>query len=96
MVAGRNEELRQRLEQVDVPPHHRAHVLGFTTQMDELLAAADLVVTKPGGLTSSEALARGVAMVVVNPIPGQESRNSDYLLENGAASQRSTTSPRSR
>jgi processive 1,2-diacylglycerol beta-glucosyltransferase len=53
--------------------------------MDELRAAADLVVSKPGGLTTSEALSRGAAMVVVNPIPGQESRNSDFLLENGAA-----------
>ena len=54
-------------------------------QMDELMTAADLVVSKPGGLTTSEALACGAAMVVVNPIPGQESRNSDFLLENGAA-----------
>ncbi len=59
--------------------------MGFTTDIDELMAAADLVVSKPGGLTTSEALARGAAMVIVNPIPGQESRNSDFLLENGAA-----------
>ena len=60
-------------------------VLGFTDQIDELMAVADLVVSKPGGLTTSEVLARGAAMAIVNPIPGQESRNSDYLLENGAA-----------
>ena len=60
-------------------------MLGFTTEIDELMAAADLVVSKPGGLTTSETLARGAAMVIVNPIPGQESRNSDFLLENGAA-----------
>jgi processive 1,2-diacylglycerol beta-glucosyltransferase len=53
--------------------------------MDELMCAADLVVSKPGGLTTSETLARGAAMVIVDPIPGQESRNSDFLLENGAA-----------
>ena len=85
VVAGRNEELKRQLEQVDVPGRHRAKVLGYTTEMDELMAVADLVVSKPGGLTSSEALARGAAMAIVNPIPGQESRNSDYLLENGAA-----------
>ena len=45
----------------------------------------DLVMTKPGGLTTSETLARGAAMVIVNPTPGQEDRNSDFLLENGAA-----------
>jgi processive 1,2-diacylglycerol beta-glucosyltransferase len=60
-------------------------VLGFTTEIHELMTAADLVMTKPGGLTTSEALACGAAMVVVNPIPGQESRNSDFLLENAAA-----------
>ncbi len=49
------------------------------------MAVADMVLTKPGGLTTSEVLARGAAMAIVNPIPGQESRNSDYLLENGAA-----------
>ncbi len=85
VVAGRNAELKTRLEQMAVPPRHLVHVLGFTTAMDELMAAADLVVSKPGGLTTSEALARGTPMAVVNPIPGQESRNSDFLLENGAA-----------
>jgi processive 1,2-diacylglycerol beta-glucosyltransferase len=50
-----------------------------------LMAVADIVVSKPGGLTTSEVLASGAAMAVVNPIPGQESRNSDFLLENGAA-----------
>ena len=49
------------------------------------MAVADIVVSKPGGLTTSEMLARGAVMVIVNPIPGQESRNSDFLLENGAA-----------
>ena len=53
--------------------------------MDQLMGCADIVVTKPGGLTTSEILARGLAMVIVNPIPGQEDCNSDYLLENGAA-----------
>ena len=85
VVAGRNEELKRRLEAIEVPSAHRACVQGFTTEMDQWMAAADAVVTKPGGLTTSEALARGAAIAVVNPIPGQESRNSDFLLENGAA-----------
>ncbi len=85
VVAGKNEEARARLAKVPVPSHHRAHVLGFTDAIDELFTVADLVVSKPGGLTTSEALARGVPMAIVNPIPGQESRNSDFLLEHGAA-----------
>ena len=85
VVAGKNEKVRKQLETVDVPSRHRAKVMGFTDQMDELMCAADIVVSKPGGLTTSEVLARGAAMAIINPIPGQESRNSDYLLENGAA-----------
>lgn len=84
-VAGRNEALREQLAQIQPSERHRVKVIGFTDQIDELMAVADLVVTKPGGLTTSEALARGAVMAIVNPIPGQESRNSDYLLENGAA-----------
>jgi processive 1,2-diacylglycerol beta-glucosyltransferase len=84
-VTGRNTADRKRLSAVPVPARHRVRVLGFTDRMDELLAAADLVVTKPGGLTVSEALARGTGIVILDPIPGQEERNSDYLLENGAA-----------
>jgi processive 1,2-diacylglycerol beta-glucosyltransferase len=85
VVAGRNEAVRAELQALPVPPRHRTHVLGFTDQIDELMAAADLVVSKPGGLTTSEVLARGAVLAVVNPIPGQESRNSDFLLESGAA-----------
>jgi len=84
-VAGKNESLRTKLGKVRVPERHRATVIGFTTEIDELMRAADVVMTKPGGLTTSEVLACGAAMVIVNPIPGQESRNSDYLLEHGAA-----------
>lgn len=85
VVSGRNEKLKNILEKVEVPERHRAKVLGFTTEMDELMGAADIVVSKPGGLTTSEALARGAPLAIVNPIPGQETRNSDFLLENGAA-----------
>jgi processive 1,2-diacylglycerol beta-glucosyltransferase len=85
VVTGRNEAAKAQLEDVRPPARHRTKLLGFTDQIDELMAGADLVVSKPGGLTTSETLARGAAMVIVNPIPGQESRNSDYLLENGAA-----------
>src|SRR5260370_41707052 len=53
--------------------------------MHELMAIADLIITKPGGLTSSEALAMGKPLFILNPIPGQEAANSDFLLERGAA-----------
>ena len=85
VVSGKNAKLKARLEGIAVPRKHRATVLGFTREMDELMAAASVVVSKPGGLTTSEVLARAAAMAIVNPIPGQESRNSDHLLEHGAA-----------
>ncbi|MBI1916363.1 MAG: glycosyltransferase [Planctomycetes bacterium] len=83
--AGRNEKVKEELGRVPVPPQHSVQVIGFTTEMDEWMRAADLVVSKPGGLTTSEALAAGTVMVIINPIPGQETRNSDFLLESGAA-----------
>lgn len=88
-ICGRNEELKARLDTLaeSLPADARVslNVVGFTTEMDEYMAASDLVVGKPGGLTTSEALARGLVFVVVNPIPGQEERNADHLLEEGAA-----------
>ncbi len=83
VVTGRNEELRRELAAHD--RRHPTHVLGFSTNMHELMAVADLIITKPGGLTTSEALAMGKPLFILNPIPGQEAANSDFLLEHGAA-----------
>ena len=83
VVTGRNEELRRDLAAQD--RKHPTHVLGFSSNMHELMAIADLIISKPGGLTSSEALAMGRPLFIINPIPGQEAANSDFLLERGAA-----------
>ena len=83
VVTGRNQELRRELAAQD--RKHPTQVLGFVTNMHELMAVADLLITKPGGLTSSEALAMGKPLFILNPIPGQEAANSDFLLEHGAA-----------
>jgi processive 1,2-diacylglycerol beta-glucosyltransferase len=83
VVTGRNEELRRELAAKD--RKHPTHVLGFASNMHELMAIADLIITKPGGLTSSEALAMSKPLIILNPIPGQEAANSDFLLERGAA-----------
>jgi processive 1,2-diacylglycerol beta-glucosyltransferase len=88
-IAGRNEELRARLDSLVKTNKIRSKVdvkiVGYTTEMDEYMSASDLILGKPGGLTTSEALAKGLIMVIVNPIPGQEERNSDHLLEEGVA-----------
>ena len=83
VVTGRNEELRRKL--AAQTRKHPTHVLGFSTKMHELMAVAALIITKPGGLTTSEALALGQPLFILNPIPGQEAANSDFLLEHGAA-----------
>lgn len=88
-ICGRNEEMKRKVEEIAARLSSRSHIhikaLGYTTEIDELMAASDLVLGKPGGLTTSEALARGLGFVIVNPIPGQEERNSDHLLEEGIA-----------
>ncbi|MEX0774870.1 MAG: glycosyltransferase [Phycisphaeraceae bacterium] len=91
VICGRNEELKIKLDDMAAslagqrPEMPRMHIVGFTREMDQYMAASDILVGKPGGLTTSEALAKGLVMCIVNPIPGQEERNSDHLLEEGAA-----------
>jgi processive 1,2-diacylglycerol beta-glucosyltransferase len=88
-ICGRNEELKIKLEKLATAKLNNECVtfrpIGFTKEMDEYMSASDLIVGKPGGLTTSEAMAKGLIFVVVNPIPGQEERNSDHLLEKGCA-----------
>jgi processive 1,2-diacylglycerol beta-glucosyltransferase len=90
-IAGKSEQLKKRLDLLAKSAgktpwgHPRLVAVGFTTQMDQYMAAADLLIGKAGGLTTSEALARALPMVLVEPIPGQEERNADHLLEAGAA-----------
>lgn len=85
VVCGRNEELRSEIERLVEPAGDRYRVLGYTSDMPQLLRDADLFIGKPGGLSASECMAAGLPMVLVNPIPGQEVRNGDYLMEQGAA-----------
>lgn len=85
VVCGRNTELQRQIEQLVAPAGDRYRVLGFTPEMPQLLREADLFIGKPGGLSASECMAVGLPMVLVNPIPGQEVRNGDYLMEQGAA-----------
>ena len=84
-LAGRNAELLQRLQALAKQHPGKLFPLGFTTTVERVMTAADLVVTKPGGLSVSECLAKQRPMLLVSPIPGQEERNADYLLESGAA-----------
>jgi len=84
VICGQNTKLQQRVSSI-LDGRHPMKVIGFTHEMDSWMAASDLLVGKAGGLTSSEALASGLILVIVNPIPGQEERNSDHFLEEGVA-----------
>ena len=66
---------------------------GYIDNVDVFMDAADCIVTKPGGLTTSEALAKGLPMIMNNPVPGQEDRNVEFLLNTGAAMKISKTFP---
>lgn len=82
-VCGNNHKQYKKLTESNLPDHVK--IYGFTKEVDLLMDAADCILTKPGGLTVTEAMAKHLPMILVNPIPGQEERNLDFLLNNGIA-----------
>jgi processive 1,2-diacylglycerol beta-glucosyltransferase len=84
-MSGRNEKLLKKLRLLAARYPGRLFPIGFINNIERVMAASDLAITKPGGLTSSECLAMGLPMIIVAPIPGQEERNADFLLEHGVA-----------
>lgn len=87
VVTGRDRILKEKLEKLldELKPKKSVKVLGFTKDMPELLTICDVLVTKPGGLTTTEAILKAVPMIIPYYIPGQEAENVDYLLNNGLA-----------
>ena len=85
VVTGRNTELYKRLLSVAPSLKNRVSVFGFVENMNVLMAASDLMVGKAGGLTCAEAMSASLPVVIVNPIPGQEERNAEFLTARGAA-----------
>lgn len=84
-MAGRNAAALAALQTLTHRFSGRLIAQGFTDKVERLMACADFAITKPGGLTTSECLAMGLPMIVNSPIPGQEERNADFLLEQGVA-----------
>ena len=86
-IAGKNEKLKEAFENVvkENNKQNSIKVLPFTDKVPELMSISDLVVTKPGGLTTSESLASALPIIVINPIPGQEEENAEFLEKSGAA-----------
>ncbi|WP_010272775.1 MGDG synthase family glycosyltransferase [Paenibacillus senegalensis] len=87
VVCGRNDKLRRQLmERLQrEPSRNTLTVYGYCDHVDELMAVSDLIVTKPGGLTTSEAITMGLPMLLHNTLPGQEQDNANYLVRNGLA-----------
>lgn len=86
VVTGSNQKLYQWLIKKSKQKNAKKILAyDYANHIDELMEAADLIVTKPGGMTTAECLAKGLPMVIITPLPGQESRNTDYLLEKGIA-----------
>ncbi|MDI6783481.1 MAG: glycosyltransferase [bacterium] len=84
IVAGKNSKLKNQLQQTAMQSRIPLHIIGFTDEMHLLLDAVDIVVTKAGGMTISECLAKGLPMLIVDPIPGQEEKNTAYVIQNNA------------
>ena len=82
-VCGNNSAAKAKIDNMHT--NKRILNLGFVDYVDILMDASDCIITKPGGLTSSEALAKGLPMIIVNPIPGQEDRNTEFFTNNGVA-----------
>ncbi len=84
-ISGKNEKMKAKFEELVKKNHatKRVRVLKFTNQIPELMSISDLVVTKPGGMTTSESLASGLPMLIMNPIPGQEEENAEFLEKKG-------------
>lgn len=85
VVCGHATDVRERLTRVPLDHQMPMKVFGFIDQMAELMAASDLVVAKAGGLTISEAMVRGLPLILYHVIPGQEQMNANYLVQHGAA-----------
>lgn len=82
-ICGNNTALKHKIDTLGT--RKKLYSYGFVNNIDVMMDASDCIITKPGGLTVSESLSKGIPMILVNPIPGQEERNAQFLIENGAA-----------
>lgn len=80
VVCGNNKAVKNKIEKKQY--RHDFYVFGYVNNVDVMMDASDCIITKPGGITTSESLAKGIPMIMINPIPGQEARNVEFLLNN--------------
>ena len=85
VVTGKNGELQEQLARRGPQLRHTTKILGFVENVNELMEIAEMIITKPGGITTAEALVKKLPMIIINPIPGQEAKNTEYLLSQNVA-----------
>lgn len=85
VVCGNNSRMYRKISSLIPSMKNDVRVYGYVDNVHQMMDAADCIITKPGGITSSEALAKELPMIMVNPIPGQEERNVQFMLNNGLA-----------
>lgn len=90
-VCGNNASLKKKIDSMGI--RKKIYNYGFVDNVDVMMDASDCILTKPGGLTVSESMAKCIPMILINPIPGQEDRNAEFLLNNGLAIKTSETFP---
>lgn len=91
VVTGKNKVLYSRIKNLSKKIKHHTLIIEFTDAIEEIMAIANVIISKPGGLTVSETLAVNTPLIIVNPIPGQEEANADYLIAHHAALRADTT-----
>jgi processive 1,2-diacylglycerol beta-glucosyltransferase len=82
-VCGNNKRALRKISRYN--SKKKVYSYGYVNNVELMMDAADCIITKPGGLTSSEALAKFLPLIMINPIPGQEERNVEFMLNNGLA-----------
>ena len=85
VVTGKNRELQEQLARKGPKLRHTTKIFGFVENVNELMEISEMIITKPGGITTAEALVKKLPMIIINPIPGQEAKNSEYLLSQNVA-----------
>jgi len=82
-LAGKSESLKNKLEKLQLPEKHALRIIGWTDDIDNYMRLADVIITKPGGLSTTECITLKKPIIAISPIPGQEEHNVEYILENG-------------
>jgi processive 1,2-diacylglycerol beta-glucosyltransferase len=84
-VTGQNLKLKKQLENYSIVTGKNVKILSYTEKVSDIMDISDLIITKPGGMTITESIIKELPIVIMSPIPGQEEKNAQFLLSNGAA-----------